>query len=228
MSAKSRNETVQAIHRARSAGFTLIEVIMSLALTTMLLGLLSTGVYIVADDWNRNSDILDEELDEALVILQLERALQAAFPHSFTNRELLARQIHFTGDSSEISWVSSVSPQRTPGLMAWYLYSERDEGVFLTMAPAMSDDPLSRLEEAEPILILPGYTLEVSYSFQDLNESKSWTDEWEARELNALPLAVYIRFEPEDDAETPLEIIARIRNNEHRSIRPNDSLFMDL
>ena len=61
-------------------GFTLIEVMLALALTAMLLGLLSTGVFIVAEDWNRNTDVLDETLDEALAVLQIDRALHGAFP----------------------------------------------------------------------------------------------------------------------------------------------------
>ena len=61
-------------------GFTLIEVVLALALTALLLGLLSTSVYIVAEDWNRNSDVLDASLDEALAVLQVDRALHGAFP----------------------------------------------------------------------------------------------------------------------------------------------------
>ena len=48
---------------------------LALGLTALLLGLLSTGVYIVADDWNRNSGVLDESLDQALAVLQIDRAL---------------------------------------------------------------------------------------------------------------------------------------------------------
>ena len=75
----------------QESGFTLIEVILALGLTVMLLGLLSTSVFIVAEDWNRNSDVLDESLDEALAILQIDRSLHGAFPHSFTDEETLSR-----------------------------------------------------------------------------------------------------------------------------------------
>ena len=53
----------------KESGFTLIEIILALGLTAMLLGLLSTSVFIVAEDWNRNSDVLDDSLDDALAIL---------------------------------------------------------------------------------------------------------------------------------------------------------------
>ena len=212
----------------RSKGFTLIEVILALGLTTLLLGLLSSSVFIVAGDWNRSSNSLDENLDTSLAVLQLDRALHGAFPHSFTNEETLNRQVYFTGEDDFISWVSTVSPQRLPGLTAWELTVDSEEGVYLRLAPAFSDNPSSRLEASNPVLFLPGYDLEISYLFEQLDQSKVWTDSWEAQELLSLPLAVYIRLTPNSDNDEELEIVARIRNNEHRSIRPNELERLDL
>ena len=203
------------------SGFTLVEVILALALTTLLLGLLSSGVFIVAGDWNRNADVLDESLDEALAVLQIERALHGAFPHSYTNTETLSRQLFFSGESDYLGWVSTVSPQRTPGLTAWELFNVEDEGVYLTLVPAFSDDPSLRLQEAEPMLIFPDYQIEFNYLYEELDENRLWSEEWEAEELLSLPLAVYVRLEPYDEDEEVLEVLARVRNNLHRSIQAN-------
>ena len=214
--------------RIQSLGFTLIEVILALGLTSLILGLLSTGVFLVADDWNRNSNVLDQSLDEALAILQIDRSLHGAFPHSFTNEETLSRQLFFTGEDDYLSWVSTVSPQRSAGLTTWELYSVAGEGTYLTLVPAYSDNPRSRLDEAEPMLLFPGYEVEFSYLYEELDENKVWIEEWEAQELLSLPLAVYVRFTPADDEKELLEIVARIRNNQHRSIQPNDLEIRDL
>ena len=203
------------------SGFTLVEVMLALALTTLLLGLLSSGVFIVAGDWNRNADVLDESLDEALAVLQIERALHGAFPHSYTNTETLSRQLFFSGESDYLGWVSTVSPQRTPGLTAWELFNVEDEGVYLTLVPAFSDDPSLRLQEAEPMLIFPDYQIEFSYLYEELDENRLWSEEWEAEELLSLPLAVYVRLEPYDEDGEVLEVLARVRNNLHRSIQAN-------
>ncbi len=208
---------------AKQAGFTLVEIILSLGLTALLLGLLSSGVYIVADDWNRNSDVLDKSLDQALAVLQIDRALQGAFPHSYTNFDTLGREIYFHGEDDYLSFVSAVSPQRSPGLIVWEMYSVADEGVYLSLVPAFSDNPTQRLSESEPLLVLENYTAEFSYLYQDLNENRLWIDEWLGEEQLSLPLAVYVRFVPERDVEDvneELEIVARIKNNQHRSIRP--------
>ena len=207
----------------KQIGFTLVEIVLSLGLTALLLGLLSSGIYIVADDWNRNSDVLDKSLDQALAVLQIDRALHGAFPHSYTNFDTLGREIYFHGEDDYLSFVSAVSPQRSPGLTVWEMYSVADEGVYLSLVPAFSDDPTQRLSESEPILVLENYTAEFSYLYQDLNENRLWIDEWLGEEELSLPLAVYVRFVPErdfEDVNEELEIVARIKNNQHRSIRP--------
>ena len=207
----------------KQTGFTLVEIVLSLGLTALLLGLLSSGVYIVADDWNRNSDVLDKSLDQALAVLQVDRALHGAFPHSYTNFDTLGREIYFHGEDDYLSFVSAVSPQRSPGLTVWEMYSVADEGVYLSLVPAFSDNPTQRLSESEPILVLENYTAEFSYLYQDLNENRLWIDEWLGEEELSLPLAVYVRFVPErdfEDVNEELEIVARIKNNQHRSIRP--------
>ena len=207
----------------KQTGFTLVEIVLSLGLTALLLGLLSSGVYIVADDWNRNSDVLDKSLDQALAVLQIDRALHGAFPHSYTNFDTLGREIYFHGEDDYLSFVSAVSPQRSPGLTVWEMYSVADEGVYLSLVPAFSDDPTKRLSESEPILVLENYTAEFSYLYQDLNENRLWIDEWLGEEELSLPLAAYVRFVPErdfEDVNEELEIVARIKNHQHRSIRP--------
>ena len=210
-------------------GFTLVEVMLALSLTAMLLGLLSTGVFVVADDWNRNTDVFDQSLDESLVVLQIDRALHGAFPHSFTNRETLSRQIYFEGEDNALSWVTTVSPQRTPGLTAWELSFTDNEGVFLKTVPAFTDDPSLRLEEAEGVLVLPGHELSFSYLYEDSDQSLEWAEEWEGEERLGLPLAVYVKLSDVDDVEDkPKEIVARIRNNTHRSIRPTINDFTAL
>jgi hypothetical protein len=54
-----------------------------------------------------------------------------------------------------------------------------------------------------------------------------WVDEWIGNEELSLPLAVYVRFIPDrdyEDVNEELEIVARIKNNQHRSIRPTTNV----
>jgi len=201
-------------------GFTLIEIMLSLALTALLLSLLSGGMYAVMNDWERDTDVLDDRLDETITILQVERALKGAFPHSYRDDTTSGSTIYFQGNDESLSWVSTVSPQRSGGLMAWHLESRSGEGVFLTLVPAMSDNPGERLDNAEPIVLLENYEATFSYLYEDLDFSKQWRDDWLGEEMNALPLAVHIVLTPIDNDNTQIfEVVANIAANTHRSIR---------
>ena len=183
-------------HRAKNPqrGFTLIEVLLALALTALLLTLISTGMYVVARDWNENTERLDAKLDESLAILQIERALIAAFPHSFNSTETLLREVYFDGEDDRLRWVSTVSPQRLAGLTTWSIDAVSGEGIGVRTAPAFSDDPSARLDNVETRIILPGYDLEISYLREPNALTREWTDEWLGSEQGALPVAVHILF----------------------------------
>jgi general secretion pathway protein J len=203
-----------------SQGFTLLEIILALSLTAMLLSMLTAGVYGVVRDWDNNAERLEQDLEQTIAILQLERALQGAFAHSYRDMRTLARHVFFTGESDELSWVSTVSPQRTGGLTAWRLYSTR-EGTFLQLAPALSDEPSDRLQEAAPRLLFADYRAEFQYLYEDLQFQRRWRSDWPGPVFNLLPLAVHVRLVPiDDEMAEPLDIIAPLMAREHRSLRP--------
>ena len=204
----------------RARGFTLLELLLALSLTGLLLGMLSAGVYTVVSDWRRETTTLDTTLDKSLVILQIERALLAAVPHSYIDLERLSRFIYFEGSANELRFVSMVSPQRRTGLTAWRLLSTPGEGVQLALTPAFSDNPDERLEELQPQVLLPGYEIQFSYLVQRNTERKEWLDEWVGSDMQSLPLAVLVRFVPDDGQSEVLEIVAPIRAWRHDQIDP--------
>jgi general secretion pathway protein J len=206
-------------------GFTLLELLLSMTLTALLLGMLSAGVYAVVNDWQDESAGLEDELDRALALLQVERALQGAFPHTYIHPERLARFVYFQGDDTGLSFVSSVSPQRQGGLTAWQLYTDDDRGVLLRLTPAYSDNPDARLDQAEPSVLLPGYRLRVRYLISRGIDEKLWLDAWPAEEMQSLPLAVSLQWIPDDNELDTLEVLAPIRANRHDDIEPTLPAF---
>lgn len=205
----------------RQQGFTLLELVIAMTLTAMLLGMLSAGMYSVVSDWERENTGLDETLDKALVVLQLDRALQAAFPHSYIDEEQSARFIYFEGTEDSISFVSAVSPQRQASLMSWSLASDRD-GITLKLTPAFGDDPRLRLDSLDAIEVLPNYSAEIRYLLQRDIDTKEWLEEWSGEERQSLPLAVHIVLKPLDAEQNDevLEIVAPIRAWRSPDIEP--------
>ncbi len=203
-------------------GFTLLELMLSMTLTALLLGMLSAGVYAVVNDWQRETAPLDETLDRTLVVLQVERALIAAFPHTYVDPERLSRYVWFEGAEDSLGFVSAVSPQRRMGLTAWRLVSDEEEGLLLTLTPAFADNPGERLDEATAIPLLPGYRASFRYLSQSGIEEKEWLEEWIGSERQSLPLAVHVVLTPlEADANLPeLDIVAPIRTWRHVEIDP--------
>jgi len=208
--------------RTRQQGFTLLEIMVSMTLTAMLLGMLSAGVYSVVNDWQNETSVLDETLDKSLVLLQIERALFAAFPHSYIDYDTLEREVYFDGYEDEMRWVSTVSPQRRTGLTAWRLTNDYEQGLQLTLTPAYSDNPDVRFENLEPTLILPNYTAEYLFLVQRNEDEKEWVDEWVREDMRSLPIAVQIILTPIDDRldDEILEVLAAIKTWQHEDIQP--------
>jgi len=194
----------------------------SMTLTAMLLGMLSAGVYSVVNDWQNETSVLDETLDKSLVLLQIERALFAAFPHSYIDYDTLEREVYFDGYEDEMRWVSTVSPQRRTGLTAWRLTNDYEQGLQLTLTPAYSDNPDVRFENLEPTLILPNYTAEYLFLVQRNEDEKEWVDEWVREDMRSLPIAVQIILTPIDDRldDEILEVLAAIKTWQHEDIQP--------
>jgi general secretion pathway protein J len=206
----------------RARGYTLLELVLAMTLTAMLLGMLSAGLYSVVNDWKRETSGLDRALDKSLVVLQLDRALQAAFAHTYVDPEKLARLIYFTGDERNVSFISTVSPQRNSGLTAWQLLSDDKEGVLLKITPAFSDNPDERLDALDAVPLLPGYRAELRYLVQKDIDSKEWLEEWEGNVRQSLPLAVELVLRPlqRDSNDDVLEILAPIRSWRNPDIEP--------
>jgi len=206
-----------------NAGFTLLELLIALALSALLLLTLAIGVNLVLKDWERTDSYLDERLDKTLILLQIERALSSAFPHIYRDTKENKTYVFFEGKEDQVKWVSTVSPNRKYGLTAWQLLpSEEEKGLEIRTVPAFTDDPSERLDETEnKTLVFENYRVYFEYLYVEpkKNDEGEWFDEWSAEETQGLPQAVRMRLEKEDEPKRYFEIIAPIFANEHARIR---------
>lgn len=207
-------------------GFTLLELLVALTLSVLLLTVLSAALFQVGREWTGSSERLDRRLDLSLALLQLERALQGTLPHFYRDEERQAL-LFFEGDERSLSWVSTLSPGGGVGFRAWRLdgevaEGEEGEGAWLRLAPALTDSPEERLEEAPGRLLVPGYRPRFAYLEVDpaKPEEREWVEEWSAEERRVLPQAVRVVLEPLEQESESLEVVAAIAAFQHNNVRP--------
>ncbi|MDY6992514.1 MAG: hypothetical protein SVR94_07895 [Pseudomonadota bacterium] len=207
------------MNRRASVGFTLLELLISLTLSTLVVLMLAVGMYTVLKDWERTGNRLEDQLELELVLLQLERALEGAFPHTYMDRDENKFFIFFEGDAEQLSWISTVSPGRQPGLTLWQLRpgEEEEQGIQIRVSSAFTRE-LNEDLETEAITALEGYQAHFEYLYVDeqIKEDSQWLDEWSAKKLQSLPQAVRLRLDKETD-DTELEIIAIIQSYKHEN-----------
>lgn len=209
----------------RQTAFTLLELLVALTLSVFVMLTLAMSMNIVLKDWERASDYLDNNLDQVLAMLQIERALSGAFPHTYRKEKENKQFVFFMGEEDTVTWVSTVSPGRKPGLTAWQLSpSEEDTGVDIRIVSAFASDPTENLKEVTPFTVFEGYEASFEYLYVDekIEEDSEWEKEWSAEERQSLPSAVRMRLEKKKTSndEESLEMIAIILANEHQTIRP--------
>lgn len=211
----------------QQTGFTLLELIMAMALAAMVVALLGGGLNIIVRDWQRSTQVLDEKLDNSLVLLQIERAFQGAFTHLYMHPKEKRRYILFEGEQDQVTWVSTASPQRQAGLYAWQIEPGKDkQGIQLRVVPAFADDPSRRLKKAEPMLLFEDY--QVRFEYLDIDprgqhtefEKTEWLEKWSAEKRQSLPYAVRMTLQKKDNKEDTLEIIGLILAPQHFTLNP--------
>ena len=180
-------------HCLNSRGFTLVEVMVSLAIMTMILAIAYSGLSVALNAWDRGGDAIDD-LDRRFVVERLlRRQLAMAYPMEFTiNGE---KRILFRGSSGRVEFIADYSLAAGAGAFQKIDYAV-DGGRFL-----YGETPLFGYEPAEteslPATVLAGFK-EISFSFlgQDQQGNPLWIEEWELG--MGVPAAIRVRI----DADT--------------------------
>ncbi len=210
--------------RITSRGFTLLEILIALTLSAMIMLMLALGMKVVLKEWTSASNQLDHSIDKVLLLLQIERAIEGAFPYTYWDQEENKQYLFFEGNEKQMAWISTVSPGRQAGMMAWHLLPNAADtsGIDLRIVAACAGNPTVRLKNhATTLTVLPEYTASFEYLYRDIQfqEKTEWLKTWSAQERQSLPNAIRITFKHEIRAS--LELIAVILTDRHRRIRPS-------
>lgn len=185
-------------------GFTLIEVVIALALTSLIFATLGATLFGLSQGFAK-ATVHAEREDTMLHVSQtLRRAMEQARPRPFQIGTEL--QPSLTGGPDGIEWLAPM-PESSPyrGLHIWRLdtqpFDASSRHLILTLTPWGSDAPAA----PHPPHTLAENITHFQITYQDAQNGQ-WTDHWEQPRR---PLRVRLEIASEDHGPWP-PIIARL------------------
>ena len=180
------------------AGFTLIEVMVSLAIVGLIMTMMFSGLSIGIDTWDRRSGKIAEIQSRARVERLLRRQLSLALPMEFDREE--GAFVLFSGDRSKLEFVSPYSLIDGPAEARKIEYFV-DGGRFIYDEHFMFDYDPDRIVDREGRQLGSFETVEFRYLGADRDGGPRWMEEWVLG--SGLPGAVQIRVD-DDYVVVPL------------------------
>ena len=203
--------------RARSArGFTLLELMIGLALLGLIMSLIFAGLQLTIRGWD-SADSSGERANRIrLVQGLLARELAGVFPYRWKNTADM--NIAFVGTGESLRFVSSTPARAGPGGMnlVELLFTRSPQGLRLLMRrqiPAREQRDFDRLEGEESVVLLEGLEGAAFEFFGSDNAAgkPSWRDRWE--DPQRLPRLVRVTLRSKDLPPWP-EVIVALRVDE--------------
>ena len=180
-------------HHARTAGFTLLELLIALSIVGVLLVIAFGGLRMGIMAWTRGEDRADVQQRARGLSQILVRAVGGAYPYQGVIVEGGEKRIFFNGAEQRVEFVTQ-TPALPSGVPA----------AFTAVVIALEDDAQGRalvvrqriLPNREPFkeatVALRDPTVQ-GLELRYLNADGSWTDSWDVDTEKKLPSAIRIR-----------------------------------
>ena len=171
-------------------GFTLIEVMVSLAIVGLIMMFMFSGLSVGMDTWERSSRKISEIEDRLRVEQLLRRQLGLAWPHEFVDDT--GAFVLFSGDTANLEFVSQYSLIDGPIELRKIDYSI-DEGRFAYREHFLFGYDPNEIYDDTSHLLASFEVAEFRYLGADQDGQPEWKQVWERG--SGLPRAVEIRID---------------------------------
>jgi general secretion pathway protein J len=195
-------------------GFTLLEVLIALAIVGALLVIAFGGMRVALASWRRGEDRAEAHQHVRGVALQLARTIGAAYPYVGSRGAASESVLLFFGKETRLEFVTQSPPFAFPAPIAFtavviaFDESEERPGLVIRQLPLPNRNPFV---DAKPVFHDPAVT---SIAFKYMDENGAWLDAWDGRNDNAAPRAVRITVGTTLDGRTqtlpPLTVSLRV------------------
>ena len=197
-------------------GFTLIELVIALALSGLIFTMLFTALW-QTQKFREKGEERQETMQKMRILTdRLSWLLKGAYPYSI--KEEGKTLIYFSGDSSTLGFVTSSvdafseGPEDTAGLK-WVELSAGDEGLSIRENIYFMRENLDGEGGTERVFDPDVRSMEFSYLTIEESGSEKWVTEWKPKDKDYLPRAVRVKvgFEHKDKKFDLPEIVVRLR-----------------
>lgn len=176
------------MRQADERGFTLVEMLIALAIVGALVAIAFGGLRVAVAAWRQGEDRAEAHQHVRSVALVLGRAVAAAYPYRASRSDGPDAVVLFAGTDTSLEFVTQAAPfpGATPIAFTAVVLSFGDSGqpgLVVRQRALPNHAPFS---EAEIVYRDPGVTaLKLAYL-----EEGGWTDTWDGGQSKAIPRAV--------------------------------------
>ena len=183
----------------KQIGFTLLELLISLALSAIVLVILVGSFYQLSQNWQKQNNALDEQIDDALMLVEIERALSGAVAFSYRDEESAKKKTFFTGTEDTLQWTSSSSPSYNDRITIWSV-KVLEQGIKLLVTPVLKGDPQQQIDYAKKnipessMTLFENYQLNLHYLSESVDHKMQWLNKVPVENNNNFPRAIWLEF----------------------------------
>lgn len=163
----------------RQRGFTLLEMVVALAISLVMLALLFGGLSNSLQQWQRIDQISDEDQLSFLLQRHLRTQLQQTIAMKTGNNTL-----HFKGTENSLSFIAPLErANRASGLFVYELTQQRRSGTTtlnLKISPFMTAETIAHSEPPTEEVTLYTGPAEIKLAYASFNQGQElyWHDRW--------------------------------------------------
>jgi general secretion pathway protein J len=189
------------IMSSRAAGYTLIEMLVSLIIVGFISALMLSGLNTGRRVWERAdiANLAGETVSGAQMLLR--ERLEHAFPA--TRYDKIPTYADFTGNAEAVNFLSPPRDIHAPqGLMRYTLGLASNGDLVLSSASDLAVDPHAPGEQL--VLLHNVQQLDIAYfGVVPPDKAPNWHDQWGQRALLPLLIRIRVQFPPDDPRAWP-------------------------
>lgn len=212
-----------------NAGFTLLELIISLTIIAIIAMLVQNGFKLSVNAWEKGEAAIEDQQQYRVVLELIQRQLSSSLPITSSERMKVNPDVVFKGDDASLEFISRMSllPGDSSGrIRVRYRVEMEDDRKSVSFAESGLIDRLRVSSQDEPgeedwhVLLSDIHDFTFEYLARlppedalddtSLGESSFWESSWdESDKQKGFPLALRIRFQANEES-SPLYLMVPI------------------